>query len=342
MSVTLDIFQPRVMLDAVMQMKPPERFVLNTFFSTVKTFDTLTVDIDIFKDKRRISPFSNPLDEGKVVDAIGYKTRNYKPGYCKPKMRTTAQDLLKRQPGQHLYAPVDPQARAAAKLGEDLAHLDDMIARREEWMALRALQDGEVTIDGDGDSRTIDFDFDAGHIEALTGTDAWDDAASDPIKDLLTWRRIVGRDSGIFPTDVIMGNDAAESFRNHAKVQALFDKFNIFPGEIRIAAQGNVISYGFIAILGMNVYTINEFFIDPDDDTEKEMVDAKNVILLSRNARMARYYGAIQVVEGLVGVPRFPMSWETKDPSARWVQLHSAPLPTIEQPDAVFTAQVLE
>lgn len=338
---TIDMFQPRVMLDAVMQMKPPERFILDNFFQATKTFDTLSVDIDIYKDKRRVAPFSNPLDEGKAVNGIGYKTRNVKPAYVKPWMRTTAQELLKKQVGQHIYAPVSPESRAAAKLGEDLAMLDDMIARREEWMALQALQNGEVVIDGDGDSRTIEFDFDADHLEALTGTDAWSHADSDPIADLLEWRLLVLKNSGMAPTDCIMGDAAAAAFRNHAKVQAMFDKWNITPGEIRIAAQGNIISYGFINIIGMNVYTLNEFFIDPTDDTEKQMLDSKNVLLIARQARRAKYYGAIQNVDGLIGVPRFPSTWTTKNPSARFCMLESAPLPTIEQPDGHFSAQVL-
>ncbi len=90
----IDIFEPRTMMDAVLQMKPAQRFFLDNFFSETRSFDTLVVDVDIYKDKRRIAPFQNPLEEGKVVDNIGFKTRSYKPAYVKPKMRTTAQQIL--------------------------------------------------------------------------------------------------------------------------------------------------------------------------------------------------------------------------------------------------------
>lgn len=337
----LDMFESRTMVEAIRQTKPPERFILDTFFPVVKEFDTRNVDMEIWKDKRRIAPFTNPLDTGKPVNSIGYKVVSVQPGYVKPFMRTTAQELLKKPIGQNIYAPVDPSSRAAAKLGEDLASLDDMIVRREEYMALLAMLDGEVDIVGDGINRTVSFDFDATHFEALTGTDVWDNAASDPIADLLEWRLIVLRDSGRAPDVCIMGDSVAQAFLKHAKVQDLFNKWNVHPGEIDITASGNVISYGYIKMLGMSIYTLNEFFIDPADSVEKQMFHAKKLVMTHSGARRARYYGAIENVDALVGISRFPSSWTTKNPSARFVMLESAPLPVIEQPDAHFSAQVL-
>lgn len=342
MSVDIDIFEPRTMMEGVEQMKPAERWFLDNFFAAAESFDTISVDFDIFKDKRRIAGFDNPLNEGTIVDDLGYKTRTHKPSYMKPKKRTTAQQLLKvRNIGSNLYTPQDPVARAATKLGQDFAELDAMIARREEWMALKILQTGSVTISGDGDLRTIEFDYDANHLVTLSGTDLWSNSASDPINNLLTWRRLTLRDSGLAPTDCVLGNDAAMTFLNHAKVKDWFNRWNFFPGEIKISAVGNVIEYGFIPALGMRLYTVNEFFIDPDDSTEKEMLDASKVLLLNRAAKTKRLYGAIQVIDGLVGVPRFPKSWVKEDPSVRWVQLHSAPLPVVQQPDAFLAATVL-
>lgn len=337
----LDIFEPRMMLEAVRQRKPVQRHFLDRYFSRVRTFETLSVDIDIWKDKRRIAPFANPLSEGQTVDSIGYITKNFRPPYMKPKMRTTAQELLKRPAGQHLYAPVNPLQRGAEKLGEDLGTLDDMISRREEHMALRALQDGSYTVTGEGVARTIEFDFESDHLVTLSGTDLWTHADSDPINDLLVWRRRVLRHYGYAPTDVYLGNGAAKAFLANTKVRALFNLWNIDPGKIAPSVADNMIHYGYIQAIGMSVHNINEFFIDPADGVEKEMLDDGRCLLMTQGLRAARYYGAIQVVDGLVAVPRFPMSWIEKDPSVRWVQLHSAALPAIEQPDAILSATVI-
>ena len=90
-----NLFDSRTMMAALEQAKPPRTFLLDTFFSGApRTFDTEAVDIDIIKGKRRLAPFVNPRHEGKIVEKRGFKTRSYKPAYVKPKMVTTAEDIL--------------------------------------------------------------------------------------------------------------------------------------------------------------------------------------------------------------------------------------------------------
>lgn len=337
----IDIFEPRTMLAALKTMKAPQRHFIDTYAPGVRNFTTLSVDFDFYRDVRRMAPFSNPLSEGKVVDALGFKTKNFKPPYMKPKMRTTAQELMKRQMGQDLYAPTNPMVVAATKLGENLASLDDMISRREEWMMTRGLQDGKFTVSGDGDTRDLEFDYDSTHKVTNSGTDVWTDAASDPINDLLTWRRLVLKHYGKAPTDFYLGNGAAKAFINNTKVKALFNLWNINPGQIQPTVADNMIHYGYIQAIGMSGHVVNEWFIDPNDGVEKEFIDDARCLLLTRGARGTKYYGAIQLVDNLVSVARFPWSWVEKDPSVRWVQLHSASMPCIEEPDSVLTATVI-
>jgi len=192
-----------------------------------------------------------------------------------------------------------------------------------------------------GGSQSNPFTVSESYTITNSGTDVWTDAASDPINDLLVWRRLVLRHFGQAPTDVYLGNGAGKAFINNTKVKDLFNKWNINLGTISPTATDNMIHYGFIQSIGMSVHSVNEFFIDPNDLVEKEMLDDGRCLLLTNGYRAARYYGAIQVVDGLIGVPRFPMSWIEKDPSVRWVQLHSAALPCIEQPDGVLTATVI-
>lgn len=349
MAVEQDIFEPRTLADAVFQMKPPQRFMLDNFFPSSKLFTTKSVEVDIYKEKRRIATFQDPLMEGKKVDRIGYKTRTYTPAYMKPKMVTTAEDVLNtRSPGVSPYASESPSQRAADQLGRDMAELDSMITRRIEWMAFQALQTGEITIVSEGDTdRTVEFDFDPDHIEVLTNLDAWNATGtgyrSDPITDLMTWRRLVQRDSGVAPTDVVMGNNAAAAFLDHPKVRDWFNRWNFIPGQIAQTVNNNVINYGFLSFIGMNFYTVNEFFIDPADGLEYEMLDPNKVLLLNRTAGSTEVlYGAIHDLGSLNATPRYMKTWIDNDPSARWIQMHSAPLPVINKPDAFFVATVID
>lgn len=350
----IDIFDTRTMLEAIEQMKRPGLFLRDLFFPRAAQSETETVDVDIVKGKRRMAPFVSPLAEGKLVERLGFTTSTLKPGYIKPKMVTTAADLLHRQPGQILYSGGQTiESRAAAQLGKDLAELMDMIDRREEWMAAQALNAGTVamTIKGEtGDKTvTVDFQMAATHKITLAGTDVWSDQTnSNPVEDLQTWARLVRQDSGMNPTDVVLGSDASAAFIDHPKVQKLMDMRRVDVGEINPRQLPNGVSYvGRLKApsLTVDVWTYDEWFVDDTTGTEGPAVPAKKVFMGSANAANHQLHAVIQDVEAIEGgqaaVKRFPKSWIIKDPGARLLMVQSAPLMALNQPDAFVSAQVL-
>ncbi len=349
----IDIFDTRTMLDVVDQMKRSSTFLRDTFFPGERQFDTASVDVDIVKGKRRLAPFVNPLAEGKVVERLGFTTNTLKPGYIKPKFVTTAEDLLKRTPGEVLYAGGrTPEMRAQEQLAKDLGELYDMITRREEWMAAQALNGGVVAMTVKGETAdqvvTVDFQMAGTHKITLTLTDRWSDSASDPLADLATWARLCRQDSGLSPSDVLLGTDAAETFIKHAKVKDELNNRRIDTGQIKPENFPDGVAYlGRIDRPGISVdlWTYDEWFVDEDTGLEGPAIAADKVIMGLRRAQNTKLFGAIQDMEafasGLVAVKRFPKSWITKDPSVRWLMMQSAPLMALNQPDAFVVATVL-
>lgn len=350
----IDIFDTRTMLDAVEQMKRPFTFLRDTFFPAAPPVETETVDVDIVKGKRRMAPFCSPLSEGKLVENMGYSTSTIKPGYIKPFKITTAADLLKRAPGQTLYSGGQTvEQRAQAKLGQDLAELMDMIDRREEWMAAKALDLGVITmkIKGETADKTVVVDFlmPATHKITLTTTDLWSDTTnSDPVTKLQTWASLIRQDSGINPTDVVMGTDAATAFIKHPLVQKYMDMRAVDMGEINPRQLPNGVSYvGRLKAPGLTVdiWTYEEWYIDEATGIESPMVPAKKVWMGSTKTANRTLYAVIQdmeaIEEGSAAVSRFPKSWVPKNPSARHLMVQSAPLVAMLQPDAFVSAQVL-
>lgn len=340
----IDLFETRTMLRALEQMKAAKTFLLDTFFKTMETSTTANVDIDIIKGKRKLAPFVSPKMQGKVMDRLGFATRSYKPPYVKPKMVTTAQDFLNRNAGDHIYAGADTAAsRAAKQVGKDLRYLEEIITRREEWMASQLLQTGKVAIVGDGVDDEIDFGMDASHLITLTGNDLWSDQTnSTPLEDLRAWRRIILKDSGLNTTDAIMGSDALDAFLDHPDVQNKLDTRRIDLGQIdpRQTPAG-AIYYGRIKDVALDLWVYDEWYYDEDTSTEKPMIDTKKVVLGSTQARTARHYGAIQDLEATASVPRFPKSWTEQDPSVRFIMVQSAPLVSLHQVDGFLCAAVL-
>lgn len=336
----IDLFDTRTMLEAVRQIQPVRTFLRDTFFTNWRTFDTEYVDVDIVKGKRRMAPFVSPKVGGKVVERLGYQTNIYKAPMLAPKLPTTAEQLLKRLPGEELYSGMSPEERAAEQLGRDLAELDEIITRREEWMCAQAIFAGQIHVVGEGVDEIIDFGLT--NREALAGTDLWSDPGSNPPADLKRWRLAIVKESGINPDTVIMASDVVDAFLGHAGVQKLLDLRLVDTGQINPQQLPNGATYiGRIAELGVNIYSYDEWYLD-DDGVEKPMVPEKTVLMASTNARFDLVYGAyIDMELGTFAQPRVARSWVEKDPSVRWVQMISRPLPVPQHIDSLYVATVL-
>ena len=150
MANEVNIYTPRYLAEVVRQAPPVHTFFRDTFFTNIKTFATERVDIDLVKGDRRMAAFVHPRVGGKVLKANGYTTESYKPPLVNPYDVTTADQLLTRLPGEDLYSGMTPAQRAAQKLMEEYATLNDATTRREEWMAVQAIMTGSIPVVGEG------------------------------------------------------------------------------------------------------------------------------------------------------------------------------------------------
>ena len=351
--MAIDIFDTRTMLEAVEQMHRPSRWLRDTFFPAAAPADTEALDVDIIKGGRKLAPFCSPLAEGKVVTGAGFTTQTLKPGYIKPKRATTAADLLTRSPGSIVYAGGETiEQRAQKKLGADLADLMDTIDRREEWMAASALDLGAITMKIKGEtadqSVLVDFQMSGTHKITLTSTDLWSDAASDPLAKLASIASTIRKDSGISPDILVLCSDAAGAFVANAKVQKYMDMLKVDVGQInpRELPQGvtYICSLRYPGLF-IDVYAYDEWYEHEDTGVLTPMVPLKKAWLGSTRSANRTQYAVIQDIEAIEGgqaaVSRFPKSWVTKDPAVRWLMVQAAPLPTLKQPDAFASIQVL-
>jgi len=350
---TVSLFETRTMLQIIMQLKRPKTFLLDTFFPGFRTFDTTNVDVDIYKGKRRLAPFVSPVMEGKVVEKLGYTTNSYKPPYVKPKMQTTAQEILNRQPGQVIYGTQSMVERAAEELGRNLGDLLDQCTRREEWMASQALNGGVINVVGDGVNDTINFMMPSSHIVANAGAALWTASTSDPVNDLSTWARLCSQDSGIVPNAVVMGTSVATAFLARLRDpnyngQGELSTIKVQLGQINPQMLPNGVTFlGTLQAPSLNVdlFTYDEWYIDDTTGNELPMVPVNKLFMGSTNAMNSKLYGAIQDMDlleqlgaSMVEAPRVPKSWVTKDPGVRWLMVQSAPLIALNQPDAFVVA----
>jgi hypothetical protein len=335
------MYDSRAMLVALEEMFPPRTFLRDTFYRNTRTFTTKDVDIDIVKGGRRVAVYVSPRDKGHVNDRKGFETKTYEAPYIKEQKVITPIDLFSRGPGANIYDPQGPQARAAKALQDDLVELDEMVTRAEEIQACQGMFSGAITV---RDGNTISFGLDATHnLASGAGHTLWASISKEPLlKQLRGWRRQLVRDSGFAPTDIILGSDAADAFLKAVDPDSGsgLSNLRVDRGQITPSLMPNGVTYlGYFKELGCDIWSYDEYYHNGSQTVA--MVPEKKMWMGSRNARFDRLYGVIQDMEALYAVPRFPRSWLEKNPSARMVEVQSAPLLIPHQVDSFMVAAVL-
>ncbi len=125
---------------------------------------------------------------------------------------------MTRLPGEDLYSGMTPAQRAAQKLMEEYATLNDATTRREEWMAVQAIVTGTIPIVGEGVNETIDFGLT--NKKTLTGDNKWGGTKADILGNLGDWTDAVLHGGFANVDTIIMGKTAKAKFfadANHAE-----------------------------------------------------------------------------------------------------------------------------
>lgn len=344
----VSIFDPRTMGKVVDRMPPVRTFFRSTFFKTVNTFTTKSIDVDFRKGNRRIAPFVHRKIGGKTVPNSGYQTKTYTPPLVAPNKITTVDDLLNRSFGESLYNGKTPAERAVEKLARDFTELEEMIVRREEWMCAQAIYTGTIPVIGEGLNEVIDFKFTNFEAKA-TAADKW---KADKIGYIKACRKQVQKTGFVNCNVCIMADNVVTDFLNDTKVQKLLDVKGYDLAVIKPQELPNGTTYvGSLRGEGIDIYTYNEWFLDdftdPAAPEEKPLVPDGTLALLSTAANFSMDYAAVTVLDGktenfvTVEGARVPTSWIERNPDRRFLQLNSNPLSVPHEVDSWFVAQVL-
>lgn len=337
----MSIYATRTILKAMEQAKPAYSFLKDTFFPNVITVPTEDVEVDYKKGKREMAPYVSPRIGGKILKRQGFTTKRYTIPKIAPQRLLTIDDISKRGLGENIYSSKTPDERAATLLVTDLDELDQAILRREEWACREVLLHGKLIMKGDGVEEEVDYNFT--NKKTLSGTSAWDDAASKPIDKLKEVRRDIIKKTGRTPDVVVMSSDAVDMFLNNEQVKEYFDKRHIAIGNIEPTIKSPAVTYiGKINMLGMEIYSYDEWFID--DEGEEGPIMPSNTVLVASTGMNKIVYGAVTQIENGSHITyestRVPKVWTDEENDVKKVRLNSRPLPVPEDVDAWYVLQV--
>lgn len=319
--------------------------LLDLFFAEQIEFDTERIYIDKLNDANRLAPFVSPVVEGRAMRARGYSTRDFQPPYVKPKHTVTPVNALKRKAGERFGGELSPADRFDAAVADNLRIEEDAIARREEWMAAQQLRTGIFTAVGDEHPAiAVDLGRNASLTKVLAGASRWGQAGIFPFRNLATWASEVATLSGAHPGTVVMDPLATQFLQQDTEFRSLLDNrrqdsgpFNFLP--LANGAIGEELV--FVGRAGQfEFWQYSNTYVDDAGATQKYLPD--NTVIMGSRTRAAgvRCYGAIQDVDAMRAMARFPKMWKVEDPSSMVTMIQSAPLPILQRPDATLCATV--
>ena len=348
MANEVSIYDPRYLAEVVRTTPPVHTFFLDRYFTNIKLFPTKAVDIDVVKGDRQMASFIHPLVGGEVILNEGYKTESFTPPLVNPVTVTTANDALERLPGEDLYSGMTPEQRAAQQLVDDYKRLNDAATRREEWMAVRSIMDGQIPVVGKGVNSVIDFGFT--NKVKLEGTKQWGKAAAKPLDDLEDWVDQVMVNGFSNVDHVIMGKTALRNFLADAGVQAVLDNRRVEMGLINPKDLENGARYiGHLNKPNLDIYTYGEVYLDnwtdPLNPVTKRLMDDNKIALMPSNPNFMRAYARTSYIDDtkrtITSVSsRLLRTYVAHSPDRMILELQTKPLTIPDKVDSWLVAEV--
>jgi len=319
------------------------------FFPRVLTSDREEILFDQVTDgTKELAPFVAPNVQGRVLRERGYTTKTFRPAYVKPKHVVDPSRGIPRVAGERIGGELSMAQRFDAAVAENMRIERVLIENRWEWMAARAVIDGEVTVVGeDYPSVTVDFGRDASLDATLTGTSQWGQEDANPLKDIEDMRRQVHLLSSSTIGTLTFGLDAWDLFTQDDRVLKLLDtryrgsetEYNRAVGDgLPFEYRGRISGQNGMGTL--ELWTYSETYKDENGDL-LNILDAKTVVGTGSGLQGVRCFGAIRDKRaGLKPLAMFPKMWDQEDPSATYTMTQSAPLMVPAQPNASFRIKV--
>lgn len=336
-----DIYATTVLQGVVPTLIRPQAFLLNTFFPTVVQSETEDIAWDVMAGKRRVSPFVSPLRAGKIVESLGRTTSTFKPAYVKDKRTIDPNKALKRAAGERIGGGgITPADRAQANLVVEMEDQANMLTRRLELMAADALQDGKLTVTGEGyDAVEVNFGRDAALTVTLTNPNRWGDANIKPSENISDWSMTMLQKSGAVATDIVFTNGSWKNFVAEDGIQKSIDILRGGDSRIELGLQ---VQHGaaFKGVWGnYRLWLYNDWYLD-DNGTEQPMLPDHGVVISGPQLEGTRYFGAIRDdTAGYMAMEMYFKSWVENDPPIRQLMMQSAPLVVPTRVNASFYAQ---
>jgi hypothetical protein len=286
------LYRTSVLIESFSQIPSAPSFLKDNLFPRVVTSSSDLVSVEFYKGNQRLAPYCSRYSKGTSVPREKEQLQFFSPSFVKPVRLLTADELFYKSAPQP--AAGGPENRDALLLARDFTELDQLISRREEWMASEYLFTGKVKC-VDGDSGELVAELIYGTVSKTTPAKAWTDPTADPLADLRGALRLVSGACGASADLIVMGKSAADAFESNANVVQAYDKLRISPGEL----SAKNVSWGVQSLgtyRGLPLY-VNESEYQDSDGSMKPFVPADNVLIAASSLSGCFSYAGVPQVD---------------------------------------------
>ncbi len=328
-----DLFKTSVLTAAINEIKPVPTLILDTLFQKKKPQITDRFMIEVKYGSEELLANLRVSDEATVTQGTKRKVITVQAPRFAEKRFISAADLnAMRAFGQTAQTELLKQ-----RIADEQADMRAKVDRTREFMAAKLLS-GQI-VDKTGEV-LVDFNFPASFKPTLSGTDLWTDSSSDPVKNIRAWKKKISQELGnVMQFVAFVGSSVMDALLNHEKVLELLK----YTSGTELAQEGRIVN-----LAGVTMY---EYFgsYKNESGTRYDLIPEDRFVLVGITGdNFEEYYAPVVDLEAPAGVGKgkkaqvfFSKSWETKDPSGRWIKAEARPLPVLTRAGSVIYAKVV-
>ena len=357
-----ELWDTRRLLGVMRDVKAEANF-FSQFFPTEFRSDDEYIDFEKLPIlDRKLAPFAMPEARGGAIYNDSVKTFRFKPAYVKVEDAIDPRMPLTKRAGIDAsmleYPTLSPMQRLALIKAQMASQQVLAVQRTWEWLAARAIIDGQVTLTGqDYPTTVVNFQRDAGHTVTLTSGNRWGDNGVSIVSSIQTWLDTMNNaEFGALPTKMLMGGDVWNVLRKDAEFKEHLDTnyrnptMTIERGLVTGGPNGSkVFKVGEMLVGGaggasIELWVYNETYKD-SAGANVRYLGAKEIVLLGPvdSVMGHRCFGVIvDRMAQYQPLPIFPANWvQGNNPQTEFVGHTSSPLMVPIAPNATFKATVV-
>lgn len=321
-----------------------DQVFLRLFYPDVYEFTTEKVDLAEIPGLVDMALYVSPTVSGKVLRSRGGLTKQFQPGYLKPKHEVNPGMTLRRLPDEDPTRLRDPSYRRRRIIMQNLRDEELAIQQAEEQQAVEGVLYGKFTMKGE-QFAPVEVDMQRNPANTITqaGDARWSQKPRDtfdPTEDIEMYALNASGAVNI----IIFDPKGWSLFRSFKMVREKLDTRRGSSSHLETALKdlGKIVSYkgmyGDVAIL---VYAGQKVV----DGVKQNILPENTMVLGNTLTRGVRAYGAIQDAvaqkEGIDRGKRYPRNWtETGDPAREYTMTQSAPLMLLPDPDEFVSVKL--